>query len=395
MKDIILCGHTGSDNRGCEAIIKGTAAILKAHGQTPVLATKAIEQDKRAGIGEFKEVIGYRELSTRKLMLFTGQMINRISRTPYGTEYFHQKPVWERLKGNVSLNVGGDTYCYDLPRSSLALNWYTSKKHIPNILWACSIEDTAINDVIYQDLNRYDLIMPRETLTHQNLVNAGIDPEKLHLCADPAFCLPMQAVDIDEAFFKEAVVGINLSPLVMESCNDHELVMENYIQMIGYILEKTAYRICLIPHVYSDQSPQDLIPLTALYERFKDTGRMMLIDQPFNCEQIKTIISKCSLMICARTHASIAAYSTLVPTLVVGYSVKSKGIARDLFGQHENYVISAQQVQQSGQLTEGFIWLDTHKKTIKAHLKKIMGDYQQKAMDAGAVIIAYTEENNR
>ena len=394
MKDVFLCGHTGSDNRGCEAIIKGTAAILEPFGIKPILATKGEAQDKRAGIEVFKEVIPYFSLHNKPIRLRIGQVVNRITKTPFGTEWFHQRPIWKRLKGNVSMNVGGDTYCYDLPRSSLALNWYTAKKNIPNVLWACSIEDTAITNTIYHDLNRYDLIMPRETLTYENLMNAGIDASKLLLCADPAFCLPLQEAEIDPAFFDKPVVGINLSPLVMDSCDQPGLVMENYIQMIEYIFDQTDYKVCLIPHVYSDESPQDLIPLTALYERFKDTGRVLLIDQPFNCEQIKTVISRCTMTICARTHASIAAYSTFVPTLVIGYSVKSKGIAQDLFGEYEGYVIPAQQVQESGQLVEGFKWLDSNKKKIKAHLIKVMETYQQKAKAAGAVILRYAEENN-
>ena len=49
--------------------------------------------------------------------------------------------------------------------------------------------------------------------------------------------------------------------------------------------------------------------------------------QDDNCMVIKGYISRCELFIGARTHATIAAYSTGVPTLVLGYSVKARGIA--------------------------------------------------------------------
>ena len=42
------------------------------------------------------------------------------------------------------------------------------------------------------------------------------------------------------------------------------------------------------------------------------------------------LIAQCELLVCCRTHASIAGYSTGVPTLVLGYSVKAEGIAADL-----------------------------------------------------------------
>ena len=62
--------------------------------------------------------------------------------------------------------------------------------------------------------------------------------------------------------------------------------------------------------------------------RYKSTGRVMLV-QDCNCEELKGYISRCRFFIGARTHATIAAYSSQVPTLVVGYSVKAKGIAKD------------------------------------------------------------------
>ena len=52
------------------------------------------------------------------------------------------------------------------------------------------------------------------------------------------------------------------------------------------------------------------------------------------------IISKCRFFVVARTHATIAAYSTGVPTIVISYSVKSRGIARDLFGDEKGYAVS-------------------------------------------------------
>jgi len=386
LKEVILCGHTGSNNHGCEAIIKGTAEILEKQEIKPVLATKAKEQDLLFGVEEFSDVISYKNIKRGTFEAFIGKVINRLSKLSLGTEFFHQRKVWKRLKKNIALNVGGDTYCYDIPRSSLSLNWFTSMKRIPNILWACSIEDTSITDLIKQDLKRYDLIMPRETLTYQNLIDSGIDESKLALMADPAFVLPSEETEIDEIFFKKGVVGINLSPLVIEECPNRDMVLKNYYEMINYILDNTKYNICFVPHVYSDERPQDLIPLKALQKKYKDTNRTMVIEDPLNCKELKYIISRCKLFVCARTHASIAAYSNNIPTLVVGYSVKSKGIAIDIFGNYEGYVIPTQSLSESGQLKEGFESLYCNRESIRKHLEKVMPAYKKKAYDAGRII---------
>lgn len=50
------------------------------------------------------------------------------------------------------------------------------------------------------------------------------------------------------------------------------------------------------------------------------------------------------MFIGVRIYVTIAAYSTEVPTLVLGYSVKSRGIAKDIFGSEENYVIPVQDI---------------------------------------------------
>lgn len=50
----------------------------------------------------------------------------------------------------------------------------------------------------------------------------------------------------------------------------------------------------------------------------------MIEDAP--CGDLKGYISRCRFLVAARTHASIAAYSTGVPALVAGYSVKARGL---------------------------------------------------------------------
>jgi colanic acid/amylovoran biosynthesis protein len=384
LKKVYLCGNTGSNNHGCEAILKGTTEILDKQNIDTVLATKEIAQDRKYGVSEFSDVISYHTITSKEK--FVSRVINKLTRSHAGSEYFHQKPIWDKLKGNVALNIGGDTYCYGIPWTAVHLNKHTSSNNIPCILWGCSIEDTVISDYVKKDLDRYDLIMARESLTYQNLIDVGISEDKLEMMVDPAFVLPKQSISLDEDFFKKPVVGINLSPLVIEECPKSDMVMKNYTLMIDYILENTDNNICLVPHVYSHDVKQDLIPLTKLYEKYKSTGKVMLVDQELNCKQLKTIIAKCALFVCARTHASIAAYSATVPTLVVGYSVKSKGIAIDLFGTFENYVIPTQSLVSPSQLKDGFIWLNRNKEMIKEKLENIMPSYKKKAYDAGKII---------
>lgn len=55
----------------------------------------------------------------------------------------------------------------------------------------------------------------------------------------------------------------------------------------------------------------------------------------------------------ARTHATIAAYSNFVPTMVLGYSIKSKGIAKDIFGT-ERLVLNLDEISDKKLLQSRF-----------------------------------------
>ena len=100
------------------------------------------------------------------------------------------------------------------------------------------------------------------------------------------------------------------------------------------------------------------------------------------CEKAvgKGYISRCRMFIGARTHATIAAYSTCVPTLVLGYSVKSKGIARDIFGTEEHYVLPVQELRNPDELADGFDWLSANETTVRDHLIKTMPEYKARAL---------------
>ena len=75
----------------------------------------------------------------------------------------------------------------------------------------------------------------------------------------------------------------------------------------------------------------------------------------------------------------IGKYSTKVIAECIGAPVKSRGIARDLFGNEENYVLPVQSLQEPDELTKHFRWLVGHEKEIKDHLEKIMPEYISKA----------------
>lgn len=121
-------------------------------------------------------------------------------------------------------------------------------------------------------------------------------------------------------------VGINVSPLLLRRARNAKLILGNLIALIDTILRTTDSAVALIPHAVQNGN-DDRDPLKELYAAFQDSGRVCLIKDQ-SASQLKSIIALCSSFIGARTHAVIAAYSSGVPTLALGYSVKPKALQK-------------------------------------------------------------------
>jgi polysaccharide pyruvyl transferase WcaK-like protein len=159
--------------------------------------------------------------------------------------------------------------------------------------------------------------------------------------------------------------------------------------MMNYIIQSTDYNVKLISHVIDPTRPEtqyDPGVLEPLYEKYKDTGRVIYIDsEPLDATEIKAHIKSCDAFIGARTHSTIAAYSTLVPTTVIGYSVKSRGIAGDLFGTDQEYVIPVGEVH-GDVLVDAVKRLIAQNDELRANLTDTMPEYKNRAADAGRAL---------
>jgi polysaccharide pyruvyl transferase WcaK-like protein len=172
-----------------------------------------------------------------------------------------------------------------------------------------------------------------------------------------------------------------MSPFALKYSSSSELAKNNYMNLIQWILNNTDMNILLIPHVEQGKN-SDIQAMKPLYEKFRDSHRIALLEWGYNCQQLKYIISKCRFFVGARTHSTIAAYSNCVPTLVMGYSVKARGIARDIFGKEDGFVVQTQNLTSSDELTTAFKKIFEHEGEIRTHLQTFMPGYIEKAWQA-------------
>lgn len=371
-----LYAHTGSGNHGCEALVRSTAKLLD---RMPTLFSTGYDEDIQFGISEIANVQRDTVVSVprRSAAYVAAACQTKLTkRTTLFTQFARRDLLDAVQSGDLCLSIGGDNYCYAGAEILGDLNTLLKKKGAKTVLWGCSIDPEAISPEMVKDLKRYDLITVREPLTQAALAAAGIT-ENVRSVADPAFLLDVQKTDLPDGFLAGNTIGLNLSPLILHYTEKKEEALAGFQALVQHILDTTDSAIALIPHVVKSSS-NDLEVLEPLFRQFEGTGRVLLIPDQ-NCMQLKYIISQCRLFIGARTHATIAAYSTFVPTMVIGYSVKSRGIAADLFGTEENYVLPIQAIRADTDLIGAYDWLEAHAVEIGQHLRNVIPAYQDKA----------------
>ncbi len=385
--------HAGSGNHGCEAIADATLEALTEECRNenyipPVIITNNKEQDMKYGLGDRVSkgqcsIIEERHIAEDLIPHVMYYAYRKVTGDAVSFLRYQFKDVLKKAsqyKNPIAVSIGGDNYCYPEMVNDLKLAHEAFlEKGMSSILMGCSVEPDTVKD-LKDDLLKFDLITVRESISYKGMIDGGIPEDKVKLCPDPAFMLPVKKGSLPEGFVKGNTIGLNVSPMVQGKEASPGITMENYRNLIRHILNDIeGSKVLLVPHVVW-KSNDDRQPLTQLYEEFKDTGRVILAEDA-SAEELKGLISECRIFIGARTHSTIAAYSTCVPTLVLGYSVKSRGIATDLFGTDENYVVPVQKLTSDKDLVEAFDFILKNEDGIRERLQEIMPEYSKRAAD--------------
>ncbi|MCY9664539.1 polysaccharide pyruvyl transferase family protein [Paenibacillus alginolyticus] len=362
---IMMFAHDGSLNRGCEAIVRSSTNLIKEkmNGAQVFLASGKPETDriisKLDGIydGSARGIKRYSYewfLSSIKVKLFKDES--------YALGKIHNNIVKHIPDMDICLSIGGDNYCYgEQP------GWYEINKRVKAqgkklVLWGCSIGQEDMSDRKLEDLKLFDLILARETLTYHMLRSKGL--RNVELCADAAFTMEKEELELPSGWQVGNTVGLNFSPLVWKKNTKSQEAVRD---LITHILKTTDMTIALTPHVIEGGN-NDYEVLQKYYEEFQHSDRVILLPSDLNATQYKGYISRMRFFIGARTHATIAAYSNFVPTMVLGYSVKSKGIAKDIFGE-EKLVLSIDEISNSLKLISKFDEMMREEELIRKKLQ--------------------------
>jgi len=346
----LLAGHGGSYNRGCEAIIRSTILMLSDEfgSVDTIVSSLDYDYEKNMHFGNNDNVIpAYSRdlwepftIDWFKRQLCRLFSVNNNLQIEFG-------PVIRCLKNiDVVLSVGGDNYTldYNFPEYFVNLNKALKQKGKKLVIWGASVgpfEGSPRKQEIIDSITSVDLITARETCTIEYLKSIGVE-KNVRRVADPAFLLPLNPIKMPEEWqASNGILGFNVSPILHKYTQNHgdDEILKEVVDFLRGVIKTKNMFVLLIPHVTKpDNFNNDYTFMQTIYSQLKETKGIGIVSPEYNAMQMKYIISQCRFFIGARTHATIAAFSTGVPTISIGYSLKSRGINQDLFG-HTDYVL--------------------------------------------------------
>ncbi|MBU8883069.1 polysaccharide pyruvyl transferase family protein [Kaistella sp. DKR-2] len=375
---VLLFFHGGSRNRGCEAIVRTAAALLKSDHLISKLGLASGDPDSDLAIPHIDVLHLDKPSRLEKfspLGILSAVKVKFFKDESLVYQKIHESIIKLIPHYDVFLSIGGDNYCYGEQPGIYEIDRQIKEAGKKLVLWGASIGEEDLSEAKIKDLQSFDLLLVRESITESTLKKAGINNVKL--VADGAFLMEKTELPLPAGWQEGKTVGFNFSALVFKKNPDSKKAA---FALVQHILDTTDFSVCFIPHVIIPGN-DDYEILQEFEAHFKDSGRTLLLPNDLNASEYKGYIARMKFFIGARTHATIAAYSCLVPTLVLGYSVKSKGIAKDIFGA-ERLVLDLSEISDPVKLIARFEEMKGEENELKEILSRKVPELKKMAMKA-------------
>lgn len=395
-----LANQTNFGNRGCEALVRSTTTLLRsAFGEVKVLVPSL---DKRRDSAQWPESAqaGVEFVDAPRMPRWLGRWGAGCHRFGWLKQLPHPHPfidgpfIADMRRADAVLSIGGDVFSLDYNFGGLYFNVGILEAALrlgkPTVLWGASVGPFSgqprTERHVVNLLRNLALVTVRESQSVGYLRSVGI-AENLVQVADPAFVLQPQLLD-SRAWWpaepEDGVLGLNIGWLIDDlrrRSGQSDGVVGEVSEFIREVIERTRFAVLLLPHVaplsgdlYNND---EAFNLRVMQRLGGPTPRLAAAPDGLNAAQLKQAISQCRFLIGGRTHATIAGFSTGVPTLSVAYSVKAKGINRDLFGD-ERYVLETPQLSR-GTLWAGLELLKRDESAIRERYKFVLPEWRERA----------------
>jgi polysaccharide pyruvyl transferase WcaK-like protein len=410
---ILLAGNGTFLNRGCEAISRGTIEILQQTFGSSLRILHAsqghTENGALAGLGvqNMPFFPGFSKYSKS----WVAYQLNRFCGTSFTGGYAHLEQAI--TQADVVLSIGGDNYSldYGYPEMYVQFDRLVLKHCKPLAYFGVSVgpfsADADYEHKMKSHLSRVNAIFARESASAAYLASIGVS-NNVHLIADPAFA--MKPVQPDSSRFVLPAgdfIGLNFSTTVGRMLFDAQgaphgsdlkstftssgqmsnssAIIQHYAEISAGLMKKFGIALVFIPHVTGGVHC-DYKFMNQIADQLDTMGccRPVVVPDTLTAPEYKWVISKSKLFIGARTHSTIAAFSSGVPTISLAYSIKANGLTRDMYGSDE-FCIDGSKVT-----VENICAISSRLLADEQSFRKLLGDkakaMSEKALSAGEIL---------
>lgn len=415
MKTIYFAGQDNFGNRGCEALVRSNVKLIgeQIPGASFLVPSREKTRDTAQWLGAGQHGVRFIDAEPIPSAIrwwSRGRRFIWKGLDSHPPMYKVTQQTRQAIaQSDALIMTGGDIISLDYGLESL---YYWTRvcecameAGKPTVLWAGSVgpfsADPSVEARMRVFLSRFDLITVRETASFNYLTKLQI--KNVQLVTDPAFCLDAETAPGGtlSVFHKGPVLGFNVSPLIRKFRKDDTSKAELDREVIAFlrdVLDTTRHSVLLIPHVdpldgaeeNSDSTYMNTL-LKAMPQAALASGRISILPRGLNAGQLKDIIRRCDSFMGARTHATVAALSQLVPTTSIAYSVKAKGINQDLFG-HTRYVLETPSVT-AVTLRQHFDLIQSEAEQIRTLLNTRLPDWRAKARKSAEMLAQLVSAN--
>jgi colanic acid/amylovoran biosynthesis protein len=402
----LLVGNGPYTNRGCEAIVRGTMVILRAEFGPDVEATLASFGNPQSVVQqaatEVDPLITHVALSTERCARWSPAWWRRQLLTRWVPSLDTSYSMLDRFCSDAScaMEIGGDNYTLDYgpPSGFMCLDAYLRRQRVPIVLWGASVgpfeSDPVFAPKMFAHLRAMRAILVRESDSYEYLRQHGFDGG-LYPMSDPAFLMDPAEPQADKigCLIPPEAIGLNLSPLMAKHVagGDLNAWVRLSADIVRALVETTRRDVLLVPHVTCVHS-NDHTFLRGVADTCPQmsAGRVFCLDGRLTAAETKWVISKCAVFVGARTHSTIAAISSGVPTLSLAYSRKARGLNRDIFGS-QDYCLEPSEVSP-GNIARRIVDLLAQSDTVADHLTQVLPRIRERALRSGRILHRLIEE---
>jgi len=190
-------------------------------------------------------------------------------------------------------------------------------------------------------LSRAALIYIRERRTREILRGLGVPADRLELAPDVAFALearspePIWAAEgIDPGRAERPRVAVSVSGLALRlsSRGRTNRYLAESVRLVEHIRSRYGASVFLVPHEVHPPyyGPDDRAAADELVRALGGPAWLRPIRGDHDASRLKGLIAQCDALVASRMHAAIAGLSSGVPTLMVSWSHKYRGVMDEI-----------------------------------------------------------------